>query len=322
MGWRKFTQRAGEFAYASGRYFGWIAGFLGVFVPVGNYFATSESASALITSITVSITFWLVLGLSVWREVVSARKRKYANISKHVGLMHTKCKELLGVLYYEAKNNELSKNALKRLFIDKVTSILDDLRHTFELVSGTSCRVCIKFVEFRNNEGFAVTLARDSASAREKEESDRKRSENSSDPIKENEDFDIIFNEEQPDMKIFFENNLPERLGYRNSSFKECGKDFVYANWAEPSRGKRYNLWPLSYKSTISWGIMDRDPPLSDTYPKCLAFLSVDSESPGVFRERWDEHIGLSLASALYYPIYLYAKLSRQPRKHEAVNGS
>lgn len=48
-----------------------------------------------------------------------------------------------------------------------------------------------------------------------------------------------------------------------------------------------------------------------------LGFLTVDSESRGVFEERWDVQLMLAVADALYTPVRAY--LDAQNRGHNRL---
>jgi hypothetical protein len=66
----------------------------------------------------------------------------------------------------------------------------------------------------------------------------------------------------------------------------------------------RGNKWPLPYKSTmtcaIRQGTFDR---ADDVEQLVLGFLTIDSESRGVFVDRWDVQIAFAMADALFHPL-------------------
>lgn len=71
--------------------------------------------------------------------------------------------------------------------------------------------------------------------------------------------------------------------------------------------------WPLPYRSTIACTICQSPGPFVST-PKTvvLGFVTVDSESRGVFSERWDVPLVAALANALYHPLKKLIELQNE----------
>ena len=68
--------------------------------------------------------------------------------------------------------------------------------------------------------------------------------------------------------------------------------------------------WPLPYRSTMVFPIQQGE---SETFtfdpPGCIGFLTIDNRFRHAFRERGDAPIGMSLADALFTPLYRYVSI-------------
>jgi hypothetical protein len=185
--------------------------------------------------------------------------------------------------------------------------ICDQISSGFGVITGTKCSVCIKILDKNFKKGRKVeiavsTLCRDAASTHH-----RSTSNNSIVHwLDKNSDYLEMFDSfNKPMAGIFFNNNLPNKLDYANTSFEIYGKpknvEIPFFRYFV-----RNFYWPLPYKSTIGAAIypmIDKETP-KDT-ARLLGFLCIDSASRGVFWKRYDTKILRSLA------IHLYPLISR-----------
>jgi hypothetical protein len=178
------------------------------------------------------------------------------------------------------------------------------------MVAGTTRRAAIKTVFSRNEKIYVCVFTRDKRSNRINMRQDKERFERLADPIEGNEDFHSIFIEEK---HYFIENDLPRYINYLNTSFDRVGGYWRGSSWFQRTFFPAWG-WPLPYRSTMVFPIQQKD---SETFafdpPGCIGFLAIDSRFRNVFRERFDCPIGLSLADALFRPLYRYVSLLRSP---------
>lgn len=150
--------------------------------------------------------------------------------------------------------------------------------------------------------------------------SDKERLESKTDELSENEDFDLIF-EEKTD--FFIENDLPNRWGYRNTSFKLYGRPVQPGNAVARWYNKFFpgSGWTLPYRSTMVFPIRQLEPAIGTTESAgCIGFLTVDSGFRNVFEPRIDGPLGATVSSALFYPLSVYSRLIDNTETQRAHN--
>ena len=177
------------------------------------------------------------------------------------------------------------------MFKRSIQSSLASLSSAFSIVTGTSCRSCIKIIKHDDAQDppvfYTETLRRN-----------RKipKTQNKDDPaqIDHNTDFNILYatdNEEN----FFFAGNLLKRKHYDNS------------NWPSKHDEREAFIKKKKYKyvSTIVWPIRERE---GDDAPKVIGFLCVDSMARNAFWRRYDIDYGATIADVLYPILLEYRK--------------
>jgi hypothetical protein len=189
-----------------------------------------------------------------------------------------------------AENNELKS-------IDAVAGssscneLCERLAESFTIITGAKCAVTIRCLEKREDGLVSFAFARSAYQKERRRYNDRK---NEIDHlITENSDFlEILENIEKIIGRYFICNNLPSRLGYKNTSFKTYGK---------PSRVPiiRFFKWPLPYRSTV---VVPICPDIADqrNFENLAGFLCVDSSKALVFKKNYDTDLMIGVADGLY----------------------
>ncbi|SHH81137.1 hypothetical protein [Desulfofustis glycolicus] len=289
---------------------------LGFFINIG------EQTYDLVLTVTVSIVLLLLLAYVIAREYLSSRKEKYANITEfHHNCLHN-TRDLFTFLS-EVDTKDLSEKELNRIFTvttHGLIKVLDSLSSIFTLLTGTSCRACIKVIYEHDGKLFVRTLARDNSSYLYNALIDKKRYNNHEDQLMENIDFQMLYNKGYPGQSSFFCNNLAAREDYQSSSFGVYGKIPEKRSWYSKLTCKD---WTLPYRSAIVWPIQQVESPYFHfNAAGCIGFLAVDSNSRGVFNRKWDVWIGAGIGDALFHVInLLYVISGLQLENQEKTNG-
>lgn len=274
-----------------------------IFYSLNRFINFSDDHFELILTSTVCVSFVLLLIFLVVREVMFARKEKYANIT---GKLHF-CFHLIRDI--ESFLNELDPSTFRERERERVfttttnglITVLDCVATMYSMLTGTRCRATIKTIYEKEGKLYVRTLARDTDSYEHNSEKDKERSEKNQDAIEENEDFELLYSENQPGQNYFFCNNLIQRRNYKTSSFKIYGEPKKEMNFYERIFCKS---WTLPYRSAIVWPIQQRKNRHFDFDEiGCIGFLAVDSESRGVFKKSWDTWLGAGVADALFHPL-------------------
>ena len=152
-----------------------------------------------------------------------------------------------------------------------LAKVMDDISGVFSILTGSSCRACIKMVRGPSKKQStveAVTFCRSSDESAIGE----------SHPVAHNTAFNSLF--QDPAKLWFFGNDLPEMAS--QGAYTNTNKD-----------------WKKKYRSTIVWPIRK---PSSNPQTEALlvGFLCVDSKKCKSFSEEFDYPIGAIIASALY----------------------
>lgn len=226
--------------------------------------------------------FLLILFLLfVWREVTYSRKARYAEAIRTLHDCAHEIRDSYSAI--EGKNEELFKRSIR--------SSLAAFSSAFSIVTGASCRACIKVITHDDSEDppvfYTETLQRNKKIPR---------TQNKDEPakIEYNTDFNILFTTSDEE-NYFFEGNLVKRRDYKNS------------NWPYKHDEREAFLKDKKYKyvSTIVWPIRERE---GDDAPKVIGFLCIDSMARNAFLRRYDIDFGATIADVLYPVLLEYRK--------------
>ena len=229
---------------------------------------------------------WIIFIFSIiWQEYRYAKKTRYAEAMLFFDSIYKDCQ--LGAS--ESINTEKELHLLMQ-------RICNALASAYGMITGTRCSTCVKFL--RESESGPIRVYVNTALRDRYSEGKRSvKGDTITHWLDANSDFEDIFeNFNKPNGKVFFENDLPKRSDYKNTSFQLYGypKDIRIPILRDIVR----NLtWKLPYKSTIVAAIYP-----SDDLPnkKLVGFLCVDSPSRNVFWERYDTNIMESIGSSLH----------------------
>ncbi|MCX5862134.1 MAG: hypothetical protein NTW27_08445 [Deltaproteobacteria bacterium] len=171
---------------------------------------------------------------------------------------------------------------------DHIKSSLKSLAAAFTIITGETCRACIKqlycldqSIEKDIERNLVVTTLYRTPQQADPSDTDR-------DYVTDNSDFLALFT--QPSERCFFSNNLCQLPGYKNS------------HWTTDT----YNRGAFPYLSTIVWPVRkvyeEAPPGLESYHPKqnLLGYCCIDCWKPGVFLIDWDFAVGAAYADALY----------------------
>lgn len=259
----------------------------------------------IIYAFTVNILLFIFVVYSMAREYTIAKKVKYANINENRRILTGKLLRLYNQLENIDHGKYTDKHFLAETFHEELIEALSLFKNIFEMLTGTRCRASLKTVFYSDDKSptvYVKTVARDQGSWNANKSIDKSREQHKMDPIDKNSDFLILFEKKRPPSDFFFSNNLLKLKNYKNSSFEIYG---------EPKRECFINIfcrtkWPLPYRSTIVWAIEDREK------KNVLGFLTIDSESRGVFDKRWDVPIGFEVAEFLSYILDTYDSIMKK----------
>ena len=172
----------------------------------------------------------------------------------------------------------------------------------FRSLTSTNCRSSIKLTYEHNQELYFYTYARDHASSGRYRDSDRKRIRENHDPLNSNKRFAELFSPKEANWH-YFSNNLSKDSEFQTTSMTAYKPELILGLNSHRRRFSMFN-WPLPYRSTISCVIRQGSCNLmEERNSEVLGFLTVDSESRGVFIEKWDTQIVFSLADAIFVPL-------------------
>ncbi len=277
-------------------------------IGAGGVILASQYKGQPVEKIILSSSLALVAILSlVWvayRTFTSGRKEKYANITVKYRAIFDRMRDMTVELYNASQAQPYSADSLK-LSVEKTTTVLDDLASIYSMLTGTRCRAALKVVNSDGEKVWVHTLARDRVSTEENRISDEDRANKKYDELNENEDFEHLFNKNRSDKGYYFNNNLMSSRSqnkYKSTSLLYHGENAASSSWSGGNA-----RWPLDYRSTIVWPIRGKGLGVSPDETECIGFLCIDSESRGVFEERWDPHIGSAVASSFYMPLNFYS---------------
>lgn len=279
-----------------------LAGVPAIGYVIKDYMAAADAAKGeLAVNAVVSIEIVLLLCWMFYREIKTARKYKYHKTTEDIHECIHSLRDLstyLGEQLSLARTTPLTsekKEDVSRVFRSQLSYVLDKLLNAYSHIATGHCRVAIKVIEERDGAFFAYTLIRDTHSLRTCQVDDERRYRDGRDPLEDNDDFKMIFSDED---RYFFSNDLKKLYHYNSTSF---------ATYGQYKKGER---WPLPYRSTFVWPIRQGAAPnLVITTKRCIGFLAVDSTRANAFSESVDFHLGAAVADALFHPLMLCNKL-------------
>lgn len=272
-----------------------------------SHYVLSQDSISIAANVYLATLFFAVIILASWRQWIAIRKEKYANITP---LLHQLMHQIRDLNNYittmeprggSEKEYQLFINNCRMIF----GRILDQLNNVFTSITSTHCRTAIKLTYSREQKLYVYTLTRDQGARQKCLKLDDKRVRNNHDPLDENLQFAKLFNDNE-EIWHYFCNDLTRDKSFRGTSVTAYVPDHATrapAKWEWPWN----RSWPLPYKSTIACVI--RQGPFDvnqNIKAEVLGFLTVDSESRGVFVERWDVQLMFTVADALYLPVRLY----------------
>ncbi len=228
--------------------------------------------------------------LAVAQEYRYSRKARYAEAAEFFREAIHICQssELTTV-------NELTTSASK---------VCDNLSAAFGMITGTSCAVCIKVIGATGatEPQLAVsTLVRDSKSKKRK-------TDGATHWLRANTAFAwVLSDRDRAKTRFFFDNDLPTRRSYQNTSFEIYDKPPEIRFPFFTNKLRRLH-WPLPYRSAIVAPIKRSE---EADAKDLLGFLCLDSASKGVFVERYDPEWIVSLAFAVYPIVEKWSNFNR-----------
>jgi len=310
------AQKAGNCSNAGGRfleaalwrlkqYWGWIAAVVGAILAwfagfeLLTKFFTSQTAISIAANVYVVVFSIVVVGVSAWRQWITMRKERYANITP---ILHRFCHEIRDLHTYILLQEPNGKSVEEyKEFLDHCKIIfgrvLDQLNGIFISITSTHCRSTLKLL-YGTEVVCVYTLARDQISKEKCWRMDNERVAKNHDPLEGNHHLARLVDPKQ-EAWHFFCNNLMREKDFTSTSFSAY----------DPKHPGIYHSgkWVLPYRSTIVCAVRQGPFDLCQRQPsEVLGFLSVDSESRGVFEERWDIEIVFAVADALYHSVRAY----------------
>jgi hypothetical protein len=239
----------------------------------------------------------LLLLLS-WREFRYSRRSRYAEIVLQ-----------LNGIFYEIQETARNPKATKEEIKATCNKVVNELSGALSLITGTRVSTCIKVMEGqRKPEPGArykvVTLCRDDLSANQ-----RNKKKVPDLWIDQNTAFEEVIESADSQIKCFFENYLPWKWGYKNSSFEVYGLPYSVSI---PIIGPviRDATWKLPYRSTIVAPITPLVQPTGHEEHVLSGYLCLDSRSKAIFRRRFDEDVVTGIANCLYNVVHRYCRLA------------
>jgi len=278
----------------------WLLSFLDVSTP----------AAQLVQSLT--LLGILLIGILAFfgREIMIARKEKYANVTRHTHLVFHRIRD---VSYYLSAylDDELDGRDARTVLENAelcISALLADIARVFEILTGTTCRACIKTFALVDGSPYMFTLTRDPSSLAEECDRDKHRGENLTDPLVQNEHFKALYTMKE---SYYFNNDLPGTEDYRSTSLLAYRNVFDDNTKAPVWNGGKLAHWPLPYRSTIVCAIRHLAPAdFEQAGVGVVGLLGIDSTSRNVFHEEWDAHLALAFADALMVPLQLQSKIN------------
>lgn len=309
---------------------------VGLLGSVATYFASFDifaimfrGQGVLATISFVYFFLFLTIIFIIWayRTFETIRKEKYANIASDVHQIN----HLIRNFISKYSDSDQSP-ATAREYTDHLRAMRDDLKdvcdriaNLFSMITSTSCRCAIKSFYNIGDNLYLYALCRDRKSNNAVFELDLRRRRENHDPLLANNAFARVSRGENGRWHFMSANVQTES----NAHFTSIS---AYQNLVENRRPQRFlerlfeNSPGLPYKALMACAV--RQGPIDgigDNRSELRGIVLVDSESRGVFVERWDIQLLFSFADALYHPLTIYreteetaaaAGASLQPREN------
>jgi len=171
-------------------------------------------------------------------------------------------------------------------------TLCNEIATAYTVITGTKCSASIKLLEkdvdeLGNIRAKAITFARSNSPIRNPKDNNIKHW------IDKNTDFlNIMEKIDEPRKYYFFNNNLPMKPRYQNTSFDIYDNPNIERNIV-----MNYIKWPLPYKSTIVVPICPCNEPNKNTL---VGFLCLDSANLWAFKKKYDVELLTGLADGIY----------------------
>jgi hypothetical protein len=247
--WNKYEQRLAAWT-----------GFVGFFALVIGWLTPELLPSTLRECIFAGGLAFVFIGGAATFLVMSVRLHRRARYAEAIVTLRDALRKIAEEDVSEFHTSEEKRKAL--------ASAVDDVSATFSILSGSSCRCCIKRVNVAEGQLMVGALSRNS-DYREQDELH---------PVEHNTAFRDLYQDKKK--RWFFGNNLPE-----------LAKKGEYSNTNKN--------WMKLYRSTIVWPIRRCDGAHAE-HPELIGFLCVDSRRSRPFSEEYDYPIGAMVADVLY----------------------
>ena len=295
-------------------YLGWVVGTVGLILAwVSGFdlvekYVTDQTKLSMWANAYVVVTAFLAMSLTAYRQWITIRKEKYANITSNVHAIQHQIRNLHTLIDNNEPVNGTEKQytafreECKRIF----TTILDQLNFVFTSLTSTHCRTCIKVIYTSNSVVYFYTLTRDQNSKSNYSQTDDRRLRNNHDPLDQNLTFAELFSDANEKWH-FICNDLTSLPGFRSTSITAYDPKHATSTPLRSPPWRVSDPWPLPYKSTIAC-VIGQGPfsGCSGLKTQVVGFLTVDSELRGVFEKKWDVELMFSVADALYPVLVRY----------------
>ncbi|WP_156962675.1 hypothetical protein [Thalassospira permensis] len=299
------------------RFAGWILGVVGGVLSFLSSWDLVEDAKfdqttlSIMANTFIYITVILLLIFVITLYYNSSRKEKYANITTSIHNINHHIRDLNNYLIENRPSDDASIQEYNSYLSQSktyISHILDFSADIFRSLTSTNCRTSIKLTYENNGELYFYTYARDSASAGRYRDRDRKRVRDNHDPLNKNKRFAQLFSSDESHWH-YFSNNLSKDSEFQTTSMTAYKPELTTGLNSHRKRFSMFN-WPLPYRSTISCVIRQGSCNLMEERDsEVLGFLTVDSESRGVFIEKWDTQIVFAVADAIFTPLKQVIKI-------------
>lgn len=260
--------------------------------------------------------------------ITYGRKAKYGEVMGHLHSIQHELRDLFSEMReFQREHNIPSGNEIpvfvktasdsyRKMFNEKMQSILSRFAYCYGITSGVNCRASIKLIGMLDkNKGSSVenlyirTLVRDINSTSECKKKDVAEK-NEDHLVSDNTDFLKIVRQKR---SYYFSGNINAEDDYENSSLKFWEqhnpmrtairkKIPILSRFLEFLKPEWGSLFP--YVSVIVLPIRCKEG--SEGLGVPIGFLSVDSKSRKCFWERYDVHLGASIADSIYHVLEEY----------------
>ncbi len=307
------------------RYAGWVAGVVGLILAliagfdlIKLFFSSQDQIGRVAAIYFGAVSLIVILALCVY-AYFTIHKVKYANITTNAHKISHLIRDIETYMQNAKPKEGATPGEHEKYIVETrkmFQAVLDQLARIFLILTSTHCRTTIKLIYPVGDEPYFYTLTRDSGSRDACHEMDQWRVRQNHDPLSKNSEF-VRMTGNKGTSWYFISNNLPRHHGFSTTSMTAY----------QPNYGEQvadggvlhrifHRRWPLPYRSTMACAIRRGEfPDLKGIEPLTLGFLTVDSESRGVFTERWDREILFAVADALFYPLIRFIAAQNEARE-------